>query len=82
MGKTKNKTKPKNNVKIKMSFSQTEKFINLIRDHPPIYDPSLKKHHDRVLLGNLWNKIAKKMDITSFTGKTFLLIHHSFCIYM
>ena len=35
-----------------------EKLINIVRNHPEIYDVSYKKHSDRDFISNLWKQIA------------------------
>ena len=62
MGKTK---KPK----IKLSFEQTEKLINLVREHQCLYDQASNGYRDKILTGNIFKKIARKMEIPNFKGK-------------
>ena len=62
MGKKSNK----NNIKL--SHDDTEKIINMIQKHEVLYNPKIDEHHDRVLLENIYEKIAMDMKIEGLSG--------------
>ena len=66
MGKNKKRQRQANG---KLSNRETEKFIELVRENPTLYDQSKKIYLDRGLKWNIFKKIAKKMDVDGFTGK-------------
>ena len=53
----------------RLTYEETERLINLIRENPSLYDQTKKEYHDRVLINNLYTQIATKMNIEGLTGK-------------
>jgi len=49
---------------------EVEFLINLVRERPPIYDPSDRNHRDRDVIAALWKEVAAAM---KSTGKTTVL---------
>ena len=47
-----------------------EFLINLVRERPPIYDPSDRRHRDRDVIAALWKEVAAALKCT---GKTTVL---------
>ena len=52
----------------RLTYEETERLINLIRENPFLYDQTKKEYRDRVLINNLYTQIATKMKI-GLTGK-------------
>ena len=46
---------PKN----KISTGKTEQLIELVREHPYLYNPRLPEHRDVQLIPNTWGSIAE-----------------------
>ena len=44
-----------------------EELIGLIREHPGLYDQTSKKYKDQIWTRNVWEKIAKKLDVEGMT---------------
>ena len=51
-------------------LSKKEKFklIELVPQNPPIYDKCSENYKGRVLLGNIFDKIARQLEIKGMTG--------------
>ena len=45
-----------------------EKLFELVRANPCLYDCTLPDHKDAVKISNIWQSIAKKLDIPDMTG--------------
>ena len=52
-----------------LSTNLTFKFIELVQQNPPIYDKCSENYKDRILFGNIFDKIAKQLEIEGMTGK-------------
>ena len=53
----------------KITASNIEKLIELVRANPAIYDVQLKEHKDSVLLRNIWESIAAATGVEGMDGK-------------
>ena len=40
-----------------------EKFINLVEEHPALYNTLLKEYKDSIRIGNIWDSIVEAMDV-------------------
>ena len=56
---------------VKVSQSSIEELIELVREHPEIYDATHPDHKDAVKTANIWSSITKKLatDNPLMTGK-------------
>ena len=57
----------------KITASNIEKMIELVRVNPAIYDVKLKEHKDSVLLKNIWESISAAMGVEGMDGKFMVL---------
>ena len=53
----------------RLSKKQTFKLIELVQQNTPIYDIFSENYKDRVLLGNIFDKIARQLEIKGKTGE-------------
>ena len=53
----------------RLTYEETERLINRIRENPSLYDQTKKEYYDRGLVNNLYTQIASKINIEGFTGK-------------
>ena len=53
----------------RLSKKETFKLIELVQQNPPIYDKCSENYKGRVLLGNIFDKIARQLEIKGMTGK-------------
>ena len=54
---------------IKIHTSEMEKLIELVRDHPLLYDPTLADYRDAIKVTNAWNSISRILDVVGMNGK-------------
>jgi len=52
-----------------LSIDISEKIINLVRDHPEIYNQRMKEYKDKDIASNIWKRIANEMSIDGVSGK-------------
>jgi hypothetical protein len=38
-----------------------ERLIDVVRDHPVLYDPTIKNYKDAMVRNNVWKKISKEL---------------------
>ena len=55
--------------KSKVSKEKTEHLIELVRDHPLLYNPRVPEHKDAQLTFNTWRSIAEILAVGKFGGK-------------
>lgn len=55
----------------KVSVETTEKLIELVREHPQLYDASCAEHKDAQRLSNMWQSIAIIMGVKTMTSPFF-----------
>ena len=60
-----------------MIIMDVEFLINLVRERPPIYDPSDRSHRDRDAIAALWKEVAAAMKCT---GKTTVLFNRNYTL--
>ena len=53
----------------KVSVEDTEKLIELVRQHPLLYDASCPEHKDAQRMRNVWQSIANVMGREKMGGK-------------
>ena len=63
----------------RLSKRETFKLIELVQQNTPIYDICSENYKDRVLLGNMFDKISRQLEINRMTCK--LKIYLLFNIY-
>ena len=57
--------------KSKISTEKTERLIELVREHPHLYNPRLPEHRDAQFIYNTWGSIARILAVEKFCGKYF-----------
>ncbi len=55
--------------KSKLNVTSTEKFVEVVRTHPILYDPTCPAHKDAQRVYNIWESIAKVMKLDKMDGK-------------
>ena len=58
--------------KSKISTGKTEELIELVREHPHLYNPRLPEHRDAQLIENTWGSIAEVLALEKCGGKYFI----------
>ena len=53
----------KNSRVIKLTTPQQEHLIDLVEQHPPLYNVTLADHKNKMVTTNTWKKIAREMDV-------------------
>ena len=49
--------------------SEMEKLIELVRDHPLLYDPTVADYRDAIKVSNAWDSISRILDVVGMNGK-------------
>ena len=55
--------------KSKLDNVVTERLITLVQDHPQLYDVSSNSYKDTGLSSNIWESIAKLLNVADVDGK-------------
>ena len=55
--------------KSKISTGKTEQLIELVLEHPHLYNPRLPEHRDALLIHNTWGSIAEVLAVEKLCGK-------------
>ena len=55
----------------RLSKIETVRLIESVQQHPALFDINSKDYRDRSLVSNIYEKIAKNMNIAGITGKVY-----------